>query len=77
MNSGQDFQRMVSGRCLLISISFRQKYENFKEVEPSFKGFIKASDVYRHSNEKEEVIIEEKDKKQGEYEDQEEDGGDN
>ena len=51
--------------------------ENFKEVEPSFKGFIKASDVYRHSNEKEEVIIEEKEKKLGEYEDQEEDDGDN
>ena len=51
--------------------------ENFKEEEPSFKGFIKASDVYQQTKEKEEVIIEEKDIKQGEYEDQEEDDGDN
>ena len=51
--------------------------ENFKEEEPSFKGFIKASDVYQQTKEKEEVIIEEKEKKQGEYEDQEEDDGDN
>ena len=57
--------------------------ENFKVEEPKdsfkFKGFVKASDVYQHTKENslEEMIIEEADKKQGEYEDQEEDDGDN